>query len=78
MKLSKKIKDKILHAYSDLKQAGSYSSASQLRKSLGLTNIPLNVFDSVLDENLAYVVHRKANKKFLRRKFISPGYVYYE
>ena len=73
MKLTKKLRDKILKSYSDLKETGSYSSASALRKSLGLTKIPLDVFDSVLDQNMSYVVHREVNKKYPRRKFISPG-----
>ena len=73
MKVSKAEKKLILDSYVDLNKSGSFTSGSNLRRSLGLKHIPIEDFENVLSENLDYVEHRRAVKRFLRRKVVVAG-----
>ena len=73
MKLTKKIKDTILNGYKNLDNPASFTSSNKIRISLGLEKIPIKLFEQVLNTNLAYVSHKRAVRKFKRRKTIAPG-----
>ena len=72
MKISKKIKNEILSAFRNLNQAGSFTSPSKLKNSLGLKKISIKDIQKILSSDPAYVSHRRSVKKFHRRKFVAP------
>ena len=72
MRVNKKIRNEILSEFRNLNQAGSFTSPSKLKSSLDLKKISIKDIQKILSSDPAYVSHRRAVKKFYRRKFVAP------